>query len=503
VPVSRRRRLRAFGVLLGVAGLLGCGEPAPPANVVLITIDTLRPDRLSTYGYRGRRTPGIDRLAAEGALFEHARADAPWTTPSMASVLTGTYATTHGLESTSVNRLRDESLTLAEILAGRHYDTAAVVGSFPLDSIYHLDQGFAHYDDHFTKPIWIFPDHQVQHVESEFSPSLEDRAMFTLWKAANDSRRDDSEVTDAATSWLDSGHGTPFFLWVHYFGPHGRPDWRVPEAEREKRHVESYDAELAMTDHEVGRLLEALDARSLTANTLVILHADHGESLGEQHYVGHGMLLNEATLHVPLLMRLPGRIEPGRRVARMAQNVDILPTVLAVLGIEAPPGLAGESLLPFVAPPRFGFWRSRGADTGEDRVAYMETYFPAHRAFAKPVDLPDGTHAKLGMIRRGVRAGRWKYVRTEAHDLLDVPAEKAPRIPEEMKRAAFHEELYDLAAPTGDVYDVLAQNPEVAKRMRALLDAQLANAHPPSAPAPAPELDAESRKRLEALGYGD
>lgn len=494
-----RRTAPALCALLAQALLLapGCERAAAPPDVLLITVDTLRPDRLSAYGYRRQQTPGIDRLAREGALFLHARADTPWTTPSMASVLTGTYATAHGLKSTSVHRLRDESVTLAELLAGHGYATAAIVGSFPVDSIFGLDQGFAHYDDRFTKPIWIFPDHQMEHVESEFSEKLEDRAMFTLVKAANDSRRDDAEVTDAALAWLAGAPGRPFFLWVHYFGPHGKPDWRVPAGEREKLHLESYDAELLETDRQIARLLDVLDARGLAENTLVVLHADHGESLGEQHYVGHGMLLNEATLRIPLLLRWPGRIEPALRVGRPVQNVDILPSVLAAAGVAAPQGLAGESLLAELEP---GQSDSRRPGETPARTAYMETYYSAHRGFAKPVTLPDGTPAKLGLVRRGVQEGRWKYVRTEAHPLFDVPAAEAPAIPEALQREAFHEELFDLAG--GDVYNVIEQHPEIAEKMRALLDAEIAR-EKSAVPAPAAPLDPEMRTRLEALGYAD
>jgi arylsulfatase A-like enzyme len=495
--------VRAFApALLCALALCGCGAPAPARHVLLITIDTLRPDRLSCYGYAAAKTPGIDRLAAEGARFAHVLADAPWTTPSLASVLTGTYATTHGLKSTSVHRLRDESLTLAEILAQHGYATSAIVGSFPVDSIYHLDQGFAHYDDAFTKPIWIFPDHVQEHVASEQPEKLEDRDMHTLLKAANDSRRDDSEVTDAALAWLDTRPDQPFFLWLHYFGPHGKPDWRLPEDERGTAHQQGYDAELAETDHQVARLLEGLDTRGLAHDTLVVLHADHGESLGEQHYVGHGWLLNEASLRIPLLVRLPGRIEAGKVAAALARNVDILPTVLDAVHVEAPPGLAGESLLPRVAAPRFPWQQSAPEAVDPKRTAYLESYFAAHHAFAKPVTLPDGTQIRVGLVRRGVQTERWKYVRTEAWPLFDVPAGQTPEIPESVRRAEFREDLFDLQAPSGDDFDVSAQYPQVLRTLRAELDKRLAE-EARTKPAPAAPLDPEMRKRLEALGYGD
>jgi hypothetical protein len=130
----------------------------------------------------------------------------------------------------------------------------------------------------------------------------------------------------------------------------------------------------------------------------------------------------------------------------------------------------------------------------------METYYSAHRGFAKPVTLPDGTQAKLGLVRRGVQQGRWKLVRTEAHALFDVPAEDAPAIPEEMKRAEFREELFDLAG--GDVYDVISQHPEVAAKLRGLLDTEIAK-EKESPPVPSAPLDPEMRKRLKSLGYAD
>ena len=138
----------AVFALAAIVALAGCApQPSGPPHVVLVTVDTLRPDRLSAYGFRGHATPGSDRLAAEGALFENAFADSPWTTPSMASVLTGTYPTQHGFKSTNAHRLAPENVTLAERLSEAGYTTAAIIGSFPLDAIYQLDQGFTHYDD--------------------------------------------------------------------------------------------------------------------------------------------------------------------------------------------------------------------------------------------------------------------------------------------------------------------------------------------------------------------
>ena len=487
-------RLALALVSAAPAALVACG-PAPlpelpeRASILLVTVDTLRPDRLSCYGYERHRTPGICRLAEEGVLFEDARSDTPWTTPSMASVLTGLYPTLHGFKSNNAHRLGAEQETLAEVLAARGYATAAVIGSFPLDSIYGLDQGFERYDDAFTTPIWTFPDHEPGRLPSEFGETPEARREFTLAKAVNDSRRTDAEVTDAALAWLREHDARPFFLWVHYFGPHTKPDWRVPEAQRERLHRERYDPDVLENDREVGRLLAHLDEAGLSDGTLVIFHADHGESLGEQGYLGHGQLLNEATLHIPLLLRLPGVLPAGRRVTETVQNVDIFPTALAVSGGPDGRERSGVSLFEVLRAPG-----------GAPRPAYAESFYPAHEAFAWKERLPDGSELPVGLARRGVRRGRFKLVRQQPTPLLDVSAAEQAPVPARLRERLRGEALYDLDAPGGDSTDVLARHPEVAAELRVLLDAQLARERGAAQPL---AVDEETRLRLESLGYGE
>jgi arylsulfatase A-like enzyme len=482
-------------LLLGLAVGCGASSGAPP-DVLIITIDTLRPDRLSAYGFTGHETPGIDRLAEEGALFERAFCDTPWTTPSMASVMTGTYPTLHGFKSSNANRLGLEKLTLAEILQEHGYATAAVVGSFPLDSIYQLDQGFDTYDDAFTTPIWVYPGHETYPLESEFRQDPGDQAMFAMAKAMNDSRRTDAEVTDAAADWLREAPPGPFFLWVHYFGPHSKPDWSVPEDERLARQLARYEPDVRVTDREVGRLLDALDATGRAADALVVFHADHGESLGERGYVGHGSLLNEASMSIPLILRWPGRIAAGVRIPGLVRNVDILPTVLDAVGLPAPAQASGESLLPMVAATP-GAALGRWLGGGPERTAYMETYYPAHVAFATPVEW-EGKTRRVGTIRRGIRRGRWQLVRTEAHSLIDVREGTEPP-PEGARRMVWREQLFD-AEDADDGSDHLAREPRIAADLRALLDAQLEQER---TAAPRLPVDPETRLRLEALGYGE
>jgi arylsulfatase A-like enzyme len=459
---------------------------------VLITVDTLRPDRLSCYGYRGHETPAIDRLAAEGALFEDAVSDAPWTTPSMASVLTGLYPTLHGLRSSNAHRLAPEEVTLAEVLGERGYGTAAVIGSFPLHSLYGLDQGFAHYDDDFTRPIWIHPDHEPGEAPRDLPETPEGRALFTLESALDNSRRTDAEVSDAALAWLRDSRSEPFLLWVHYFGPHSKPDWRRSPAEQERLHRGRYDADVREVDAEVGRLLDALDAEGLARRTLVVFHADHGESLGENGLLGHGGLLNRASVQVPLILRLPGAIPAGARLPALVRNVDIFPTVLDVAGGPAELELSGRSLLPLA--------RRGAAAEDTPRVAYMETFYPAHKGFAMKLLDEDGRQQAVGFARRSIRRGRWRLERREPHPLYDVGPAGQPDLSGALAGRVRGEELYDLEAPDGESRNVIAAHRELAAELGALLDAEQGRER---AAAPLVELGNEERLRLESLGYGD
>jgi len=496
--VKRRGLLPVLLRALTGLALTGCDTALPErANVLLITVDTLRPDRLSCYGYTGHRTPRIDALAAQGTLFEDAVSDAPWTTPSMSSVLTGVYPTLHGLRSTNAHRLAPEAITLAEILRERGYVTAAVIGSFPLHSLYGLDQGFDHYDDTFTRPIWIHPDHEPGDAPSVLPDTPEEGAFFSLETALNNSRRSDAEVADAAVAWLRQLRSEPFLLWVHYFGPHTRPDWRRSPAERDRQHLSRYDADVREVDAEIGRLLDELAAHGLDARTLVIFHADHGESLGENGLLGHGGLLNRASMNIPLILRLPGTIPAGSRISALVRNVDIFPTVLDVTGGAAGVELSGESLMPLARRGTFARWLDRGDDT---RVAYMETFYPAHKGFAMKLQREDGSEEAVGFARRSVRKGRWRLERREPHPLYDVSPENQPDLSGGLAEQVRGEELYDLQDPAGESRNVIGEHPQPAAELGALLDAQRRSERDA---APRLELDAEERLRLKSLGYGD
>lgn len=340
LPVSSRPWLQRFvsgpsGVLC-VGGTLAClvaagceREPAPVAssspNIVLITIDTMRVNRVSPYfttldtilapflrisgpggivarsleaaGYRPRYpTPNIDALARDGVVFDAAYCDVTWTTPSMASTMTGTYALRHGLRS-NAHRLNESRVTLAEILAAHGYQTGAVIASYPLDSIYGLDQGFGVYDDAYTVPL--FGRFAGEDADSDAGQPVRSASSIGM------GLKTDAEVSDAATRLIASfaENDAPFFVWLHYFGPHSIQYEDLDNSENVRLHVATYSQKARRTDDAIGRVLRFLDESGLTDETLVILHSDHGESLGEHGYVGHGRFLYEDNLRVPLIDR--------------------------------------------------------------------------------------------------------------------------------------------------------------------------------------------------------
>ena len=283
-------------------------------NVLFVTLDTTRADRIGCYGYAGIRTPALDGLAREGVLFSGAFAPTPTTIPSHCSMMTGLYPHHHGARANG-QRLDESKMTLAELLSNAGYVSAAFVSSFVLDSRFGLAQGFAHYDDRFE---------------------LVDGGDG----AAAAERRADA-TTDRALAWLGEHVSQRLFMWVHFFDPHDPYD--PPQPYRD-RYANAYDGEIAFADAQLGRLLAAIDDAGLTDTTLVVVAADHGESLGEHEELTHGFLIYNATLRVPMIMRCGAKIGAGVHVSRNVSLVDITPTVLSLLGISIPPHLDGVDL---------------------------------------------------------------------------------------------------------------------------------------------------------------
>ena len=321
--------LRIGGVILcAAAGTAVWSQVKPaseesPANtqrphVVLITVDTLRADHLSSYGYHLKTSPAMDQLAEEGVRFDRAYSAIPMTGPSHFSMFTGRYPQEHGARINGVSLpSMTKWLTVPQVLRRFGYTSGAFVSAWPLvGRLTRLDKDFDHYDEEMSRSYQVF--HSMRWAE---------------------------DVTGPALRWLDENKDEKnLFLWVHYFDPHEpynlREDFADPEQIREPHpeslpkdaevasRVRKYDSEIGYADRHIGRLLARIDKLGMRDNTLVALLSDHGEGLGEQGFVGHGRWLYESTVHVPWIMRLPGTISPGTVIDQNVSTLDLAPTLL-------------------------------------------------------------------------------------------------------------------------------------------------------------------------------
>ena len=486
----------ALGLLAAAAVALALStslsHPVTKPNVLLITIDTLRADHLSCYGSTKVRTPVIDGLAAQGVLFEHAYTDVTWTTPSMASVMTGVYAPKHGVQ-TSYQRLPQSATTLAEYLQRDGFDTGAVIASFPLYRIFGFDQGFRSFDANFSAPSFESeqpsPDSEQPSPAAELPRFGDDRDEvqdFILEKFMTNAYRLDDQVTDAAIAWLNGRHHEPFLLWVHYFGPHEEPQGAPDIWEEVRRQLAQYDDDVVTVDREVGRLLDVVAARKLLSRTMIILHADHGQSLMEHDYFGHGSDVYDPTQRVPLIIRPPGGLATATRVAQMVRNLDIMPTVLALMGMEPPERIDGRSLLPALT----------GSPIEAPEETYVETYLSANHLFAQVIDPKNDV--RLGFRRLGIRTPQWKYIVNDPVPFADQ--QDPPPITNEMRRQYYSEELYDLASDPGEMHNVVAAHKDLAAGFlhRVWENQPRSKATPDALP-----IGGTTRERLKSLGYVD
>jgi len=463
LPLARTRLAALLAAGSVVLAADGCtpklpGENAPPPNVVLVTIDTLRADHCSVYGYAKRTTPGLERLAREGTLFEAAYAPMATTGPSHASMFTGLFPRTHGLVKNGF-AFPAGPRTLTEELAAKGYRTAAVVSSYVLASKFGFARGFESYDDDFRGSHGTFQSRIWEGIEAP----------------ANFDRRAD-ETTQHAIQWLDSraaasGNHTaapPFFLWVHYFDPHDpydppdpyRHDFAAaPGASDLDREVGGYDGEIAFTDAELGVFLDGLSRRAGDGATLVIVVGDHGEGLMDHGHMHHGLQIYEESVRVPWIVWWPGHVPAGRRVTTPVELVDLMPTVLTLVGGGAtPPALQGRDLAPLLAakpaPP-------------EQRPVFLQ------RRLYKTQEVEG---RQVQGEKYGVRMGTWKYLEAlgegtrELYDLSSDPGERRNRVDEQPERAAsLTRELHGWldATPAGRL-EMPAVSPEDEERLRSL-----------------------------------
>lgn len=511
-------------MLLAVTAVL-TAESRPPKRptVLLVTIDTIRADRLTCYGYHRRTTPVIDHLAAEASLCREALATVPLTTPSHASIFTGLHPRSHAVLGNSW-QLGDSCRTLAEQFRDAGYRCGAFVSAVVLDPRCGLNRGFEHYSA-IARPR---PETVLSTGRSGERPGAEDEADAARRRFSGRQRRGD-ETVDEALAWMEAHRGgAPLFVWVHFYDPHqpydppepyrglfgperggrslsavlrpgfegpglrhpddpsrppsrfgGRPPRLTPEsltASERERIDELYDGEVALADFQVGRLLAWLKGRGLYHDAVVVVLGDHGETLGEHNdYYGHHHMLYDASLRIPLVIRTPGGV--GEVLPATATTLDVAPTLLRAAGLACPAGLDGRDLFsrPAVGP------------------VYCETYLGI-RLVLDEFDhrsLPDEIGRRPHMPGRNmrthlhaVRSGRWKLV--FGGDRSESPM------------------LFDLDVDPGENADVADSHQALVKALSAHWR-QWCEAHDlpkrSRGNRSAPGVDEEMREKLRQLGY--
>ncbi len=424
----RHRPARAL--ILGCLLWSACAD-RPRWNVLLVTLDTTRADRIGDYG-DGNHTPRLDALAADGVRFAHAYTAIPITAPSHSTMLTGKYPIAHGVRDNGLFVLEERQTTMAEVLRDHGYATAGAIAAYPLVEKFGFSQGFDHWDDDLG---WSREDLFGRAQRDEPDLFFDDRPA--------------SQVNAALLPWLREHADRPFFVWAHYFDPH--QPYRPKPPYDQLLIGDPYRAEIAYADASFGTLLDEIEALGALDSTVVIVTADHGEGLGEHLEATHSMLLYNSTLHVPLIVRVPG-VAGGTVVDQRVGTVDLLPTVLDLLGIDRPPGVQGRSLAPLLL---------EGRELPEAPL-YAETLAPrlAHR---------------WGALRAWI-SGDDKYI-------------FGPR-----------PELFDLATDSNELDDLVDHRPEEAERLQRRLADFLQREAVEGLPGPA-QMDAETKERLAALGY--
>jgi arylsulfatase A-like enzyme/Flp pilus assembly protein TadD len=392
MPFSQRFSLLIATCFLVLPTAFAAG--APPTNVAIITIDTLRADHLGCYGYKQIRTPNIDALAVDGVRFERAYTPVPVTLPAHTAIFTGSYPMLSGIHDFSANKLNPQQPTLASVLKEQGYNTAAVIGSAVLDSRFGLNHGFDFYYDHF-----------------DFNRLLETNL--------DEMERPGNVVADVALDWLGKNYQKKFFLWMHLYDPHY--PYRPPAPYSQDYASRPYDGEIAFADAQVGRLLRFLKEKGLYQNTLIVLSGDHGESLGEHGEKTHGFFIYNATLQVPLIFRVP-QGKPTKQISAQVSLTDIMPTVLQILKVDTPSQVQGRSLLPLMD----------GKKSNAPSSLYAETFLPR-------------LHFNWSELR-GVETGNYHFIdapKPELYDLSKDPGETRNLLPQ--KKAVGEEMQVKLA----------------------------------------------------------
>ena len=391
-------------------------------NVVVVTLDTTRADRLGCYGFSGVATPHLDALARDGVVFDHATAAVPLTFPSHSSMFTGLVPPHHGVRDNGGFFLDDAKVTLAERLKAAGYATGAFVAAWVLESRWGLGQGFDHYSDRF------------------------ELSKYKVVSLGTVQKTGDEVMTDAL-AWLDTVKSRRFHAWVHLYDPHA--PYEPPEPYASRYPGQPYLGEIAYTDAVVGRLMAWLRDNGQLERTIVVVTADHGESLGDHGEAAHAYFIYGATTHVPFIVRTPWGLT-GRNASRVS-GVDLMPTVLDLVGLPSEPGVDGRSVARALFDPQAAL----------GHVAYSETYFPRYH---------------FG----------WQHLRSLRDDryaFIDAP----------------EPELYDLTSDPGETKNVFKANSARAEALRVRME-DLTKSGDQAAPE-RQSLDPDTLQRLAALGY--
>lgn len=416
--VSNRRALLAlFAIGLGCAVACGRRVDPSPFNVVLVTLDTTRADRLGVYGGQAVPTPNLDGIAMQGTRFADAIAAAPLTLPSHCSMLTGNYPFRHGVRHNGAYRLPPSALTLAERLGEAGFRTGAFVGAFVLDASFGLEQGFETY-----------------------SGVSSNSAQADFLRPA-DLQRPAGAVNESALEWIDSIADQRFFAWVHYYDPHH--PYAPPEVPGGALHGTGYDREISYVDLSFGRLVDHLREQNLLDRTLLIVVGDHGESLGSHGERTHGIFLYEAAVRVPFFVRAPGLVPEGAVYRAPVSVADVAPSVLDLLGLPELEGVDGRSL--FRGPGRL-------AKEDDARLVYAETWMPRIEFGWQELTM--------------VRDGRHKYIRAprpELYDLANDRAEAANLLESDRGAASAMSDFLDSLLASSDAADGFAAAPALSR----------------------------------------
>ena len=438
----------------------------PTPQVILITVDTLRADALSSYHPQGGPTPSVDRLAEDGVLFNHVMAVAPWTLPSLASLLTGVAPNVHGAvgrESVVPNDLP----TLAEYMRDAGYLTAGLGSNPYLRPRSGLSRGFLRYD--------IFP-------KEEANSLLE---KFKRWRSPTPSDPSTAELTDMAVQWIQANHEKDFFLWVHYLDPHtpyAPPQEFLPQAQplprigtsfgmvseilggtfvpslAERAWIkELYRAEVRYIDESLGRLIDTLKRLNLYRDSLIVFTSDHGEEFWEHGTSGHGHTLYDEVLRVPLILKLP-QSASTRRINTLVANAGLMPTILDLCEIPYSEEMFSYSSLRTS-------WESRTHPSSAQSIYSTRLHYYEDRE---------------AIVFEGM-----KYVRLSL---------------------SRKEELYDLTQDPEEQFSVVRSNPDIVREAKYLLDEQARQAerlrkHYGVTSGEAKPLDPETEEQLQSLGY--